>query len=87
MMRMISHTRMEKQHGSTEKESTTRTLHGTGCTLSSAIPSNLAKDILWKNLFTARKSISAGRWKTMLDLGKGSGPMDHGFEMRGKFSI
>jgi hypothetical protein len=25
--------------------------------------------------------------EAMLDLGKGSGPMDHGFEMRGRFSI
>ena len=35
--------------------------HGTGCTLSSAIASNLAKDTLWKNPFIVRKSISAVR--------------------------
>ena len=41
--------------------------HGTGCTLSSAIASNLAK-------------------ADMLDLGQGSGPMNHAFDLTGKFS-
>ncbi len=59
--------------------------HGTGCTLSSAIASNLAKDILKKSIHRAKEYIS-GALEAMLDLGKGSGPMDHGFEMR-NFSI
>ena len=61
--------------------------HGTGCTLSSAIASNLAKGYsLEESIHRATEYIS-GALEAMLDLGKGSGPMDHGFEMRGKFSI
>ena len=41
--------------------------HGTGCTLSSAIASNLAKG-------------------AMLDLGRGSGPMDHGFAIKNSYT-
>lgn len=60
--------------------------HGTGCTLSSAIAANLAKghDLatsvrLAKEYLTT--IISAG-----LDLGKGSGPMDHGAALKGDFT-
>ncbi len=53
--------------------------HGTGCTLSSAIAANLAKGYnLEASVENAKKYIS-GALKAMLDLGKGSGPMDHGF--------
>lgn len=53
--------------------------HGTGCTLSSAIAANLAKG---KNLEAAvekAKAYLSGALAAMLDLGKGSGPMDHGY--------
>lgn len=59
--------------------------HGTGCTLSSAITAHLVKG---ENLLTAVRQaknylsliLSAG-----LDLGKGCGPMDHGFGLSGPF--
>ncbi len=55
--------------------------HGTGCTLSSAIASNLAKGYdLDKSVEHAKKYIS-GALSAMLDLGKGSGPLNHGFQI------
>lgn len=61
--------------------------HGTGCTLSSAIASNLAKGYSLEESIHCAKEYISGALEAMLDLGKGSGPMDHGFEMRGRFSI
>ena len=53
--------------------------HGTGCTLSSAIASNLAKGYdMYTSIYKAKNYI-AGALNDMLDLGKGSGPMNHGF--------
>lgn len=53
--------------------------HGTGCTLSSAIASNLALGAeLDKAVFYAKNYIS-GALEAMLDLGKGSGPLNHAF--------
>lgn len=53
--------------------------HGTGCTLSSAIASNLAKGkTLVESIENAKEYISLALAQ-MLDLGKGRGPMDHGF--------
>lgn len=53
--------------------------HGTGCTLSSALASNLANGFsLPVSVERAKKYIS-GALEAMLDLGKGSGPMDHAF--------
>lgn len=53
--------------------------HGTGCTLSSAIASNLAKGMpMDKAVETAKRYISLAL-EAMLDLGKGSGPMNHSF--------
>lgn len=60
--------------------------HGTGCTLSSAIASNLAKEYsLDKSVFLAKKYIS-GALGAMLDLGQGSGPMNHGFAIKNEFT-
>jgi hydroxymethylpyrimidine/phosphomethylpyrimidine kinase len=53
--------------------------HGTGCTLSSAIASNLAKGMALSDSVRAAKAYLSGALAAMLDLGKGSGPMDHGF--------
>jgi hydroxymethylpyrimidine/phosphomethylpyrimidine kinase len=53
--------------------------HGTGCTLSSAIASNLAMGYnLSESVCNAKKYIS-GALKANLNLGKGSGPLDHTF--------
>lgn len=55
--------------------------HGTGCTLSSAIASNLAKGYdLFASVEMAKEYIS-GALAAMLDLGKGSGPMNHAFKL------
>lgn len=53
--------------------------HGTGCTLSSAIASNLAKGRDLKNSVHYAKDYISGALSAMLDLGKGSGPMNHAF--------
>lgn len=59
--------------------------HGTGCTLSSAIASNLAKgQDLWTAVENAKAYIS-GALAAMLDLGAGSGPMNHAFGIQSKF--
>ena len=55
--------------------------HGTGCTLSSAIAANLAKGYdLFASVKMAKEYIS-GALAAMLDLGKGSGPMNHAFKL------
>lgn len=53
--------------------------HGTGCTLSSAIASNLAKECDLKQSIRLAKEYISGALSAMLDLGRGNGPMDHGF--------
>lgn len=53
--------------------------HGTGCTLSSAITSNLAKGFDLDDSVKRAKDYISGALSAMLDLGKGSGPMDHSF--------
>ncbi len=59
--------------------------HGTGCTLSSAIASNLAKGFsLEKSIELAKKYIS-GALAFGLNLGKGSGPLNHAFDLNGKY--
>lgn len=51
--------------------------HGTGCTLSSAIASNLAKGLPLEQAVRQAKRYLSGALRAMLDLGKGSGPLDH----------
>ena len=53
--------------------------HGTGCTLSSAIASNLAKGYTLAESVQKAKDYVSGALAAMLDLGKGSGPMNHAF--------
>lgn len=53
--------------------------HGTGCTLSSAIAANLAKGYDIETSIRRAKEYLTGALSAMLDLGAGSGPMDHGF--------
>ncbi|MCR4721315.1 MAG: bifunctional hydroxymethylpyrimidine kinase/phosphomethylpyrimidine kinase [Lachnospiraceae bacterium] len=59
--------------------------HGTGCTLSSAIASNLAKGYDVVESVNRAKEYISGALAAMLDLGKGSGPMMHNFNLRGEF--
>ena len=60
--------------------------HGTGCTLSSAIASNLAKGYDLETSIQRAKDYISGALNAMLDLGAGSGPMKHNFNLTGKFS-
>ena len=58
----------------------TKNTHGTGCTLSSAIASNLAKGYSTENSVEMAKEYISEALSAMLDLGKGSGPMCHAFK-------
>ena len=60
--------------------------HGTGCTLSSAIAANLAKGFTLEESVKRAKDYISGALSAMLDLGKGSGPMDHAFDLQGEFA-
>lgn len=51
--------------------------HGTGCTLSSAIASNLAMGMNIQDSVKNAKAYISKCLSSMLDLGKGSGPLDH----------
>ena len=59
--------------------------HGTGCTLSSAIASNLAKGRDLETAVRHAKNYISGALEAMLDLGKGSGPMNHAFAIDGEY--
>ena len=64
----------------------THNTHGTGCTLSSAIAANLAKGFdLHESVGRAKEYVS-GALAAMLDLGRGSGPMNHAFDLQGRFA-
>jgi hydroxymethylpyrimidine/phosphomethylpyrimidine kinase len=60
--------------------------HGTGCTLSSAIAANLAKGFSLEESVQRAKEFISGALEAMLDLGKGSGPMDHLFDLKSRFA-
>lgn len=51
--------------------------HGTGCTLSSAIASNLAKGYSIEESVKNAKAYLTGALKDGMDLGHGSGPLNH----------
>ncbi len=53
--------------------------HGTGCTLSSAIASNLAKGKSLAESVECAKEYLSGALAAGLDLGKGSGPLAHNY--------
>jgi hydroxymethylpyrimidine/phosphomethylpyrimidine kinase len=53
--------------------------HGTGCTLSSAIASNLAKGMALPEAVEKAKKYLSGALADGMNLGKGSGPLNHGF--------
>lgn len=60
--------------------------HGTGCTLSSAITANLAKGFPIEESVERAKEYVSGALGAMLNLGRGSGPLHHGFAIEGRFS-
>ncbi len=86
MMRMICCMQMERIDGLTEKELIIRILmvQVVHCLLRLLLI--LQKDSHWRSLWSVRKSISLGALAAMLDLGKGSGPMDHGFAIQNEYT-
>mgnify|MGYP003292890208 CR=1 FL=1 len=60
--------------------------HGTGCTLSSAIAANLAKGYTLTESVQRSKAYISDALTAMLDLGKGSGPMNHAFDLQGEYA-
>ena len=60
--------------------------HGTGCTLSSAIAANLAKGFPLGESVRRAKAYLTGALRAMLDLGQGSGPMNHAWNLQGSFA-
>lgn len=60
--------------------------HGTGCTLSSAIAANLAKDMELQHAIQCAKTYLTEALSAMLNLGKGRGPMKHNFDLHSKYA-
>ena len=60
--------------------------HGTGCTLSSAIASNLAKGYDLTTAVKYAKNYISGALAADLNLGKGSGPMNHAYAIKGEYT-
>ena len=60
--------------------------HGTGCTLSSAIASNLAKGFTLAESVQRAKEYISGALSAQLNLGQGSGPMMHNFDLTSHFA-
>ena len=56
--------------------------HGTGCTLSSAIGANLAKGFELEEAVHRAKDYVSGALGAMLDMGEGSGPLNHGYLLK-----
>lgn len=56
--------------------------HGTGCTLSSAIASNLAKGFGVEDSVRNAKTYITGALKDQMDIGRGSGPLNHCYNIR-----
>ena len=63
----------------------TTNTHGTGCTLSSAIAANLARGMDLDTAVERAKAYLSGALAAGLDLGAGSGPLAHGFDLRSEF--
>ena len=68
------------------KRIATTNTHGTGCTLSSAIAANLAKGFALPDAVQRAKEYLSGALAAGLDLGHGSGPMDHAWTLTGRYA-
>ena len=62
-----------------QKRLDTKNTHGTGCTLSSALACSLADNISVQAGVKRAKAYVTGALYTGLELGKGSGPLHHGW--------
>lgn len=69
----------EQMYLYTQKRLNNPNTHGTGCTLSSAIACNLAKGLSLEQSVREAKEYLTGAIAAGLDLGKGSGPLNHMF--------
>lgn len=56
--------------------------HGTGCTLSSAIASGLARGLSLAQAVEQAKEYISGALEDRMDLGRGSGPLNHAYRIR-----
>ena len=65
----------------------TSNTHGTGCTLSSAIASNLARGIDTDTAVAQAKAYLSSALAAGLDLGHGSGPLAHTFDLKSRFIV
>ena len=65
------------------KRVNTKNTHGTGCTLSSAVAANIAKGYDIKKAVRVAKTYLTGALSTDFNVGSGSGPLNHGFNLRG----
>ena len=63
----------------------TNNTHGTGCTLSTAIASNLAKGMTLPKAVERAKAYVTGALAAGLDMGGGSGPLHHGFAIESEY--
>ncbi|SKC76650.1 bifunctional hydroxymethylpyrimidine kinase/phosphomethylpyrimidine kinase [Maledivibacter halophilus] len=70
-----------KIHWFEEKKINNSNTHGTGCTLSSAIASNLALGYSVRESIQNSKDYITGALKENLNLGRGNGPLDHCYRM------
>jgi hydroxymethylpyrimidine/phosphomethylpyrimidine kinase len=61
--------------------------HGTGCTLSSAIASGLAKGLDLEMSIELAKEYISGALKAMLDIGLGNGPLNHAWDLISRKNI
>jgi hydroxymethylpyrimidine/phosphomethylpyrimidine kinase len=61
----------------------TRHTHGTGCTLASAIAAHLAQGRSMVEAVSGAKDFVTGAVRGGFPLGRGIGPVDHGWKMRG----
>lgn len=60
--------------------------HGTGCTLSTAIAANLAKGFTLTESVQRAKDYISEALSAKLNLGKGSGPIMHSFDLKSRFA-
>lgn len=75
-----------KFHWFREKRIENPNTHGTGCTLSSAIATNLAKGFSCAEAVQRAKNFVTGALTAGLSLGQGAGPLKHNFDLVSRFT-
>lgn len=71
-------------HKFTSKRINTKNTHGTGCTLSSAITALISKGYEVSKAVEKAKNYITGAIENSLDIGKGSGPLNHFYNIQYK---